>query len=234
MGKLSRTTEIGLPPIQVTLTSLLLKEASNALARQAFVVNRIDWQEQGGHDAFVFEVLTRLYGQEQVWDRTTILSEHCIDLVRRVNNTVHELSRTSGGAKWKTMVASEQRGAFCTACGTRSELHVDHIVPVSRGGSENDIHNLQLLCKSCNSAKRDLDGELLPSVFLTVTNAFVSPRLRFKRIQLTATKEGPRRIGRCECGASARDTQLSIVPIARMAANLTDLRVICELCKSGG
>lgn len=34
-----------------------------------------------------------------------------------------------------------------------SELHVDHIRPVSKGGSQFDKENLQLLCRDCNLEK---------------------------------------------------------------------------------
>lgn len=37
----------------------------------------------------------------------------------------------------------------CAACGWDWRLTVDHIVPVSRGGT-NDLDNLQLLCEKCN------------------------------------------------------------------------------------
>jgi 5-methylcytosine-specific restriction endonuclease McrA len=39
-----------------------------------------------------------------------------------------------------------------------ADAHFDHIVPISRGGC-NDVVNLQLLCESCNGAKR---AELRP------------------------------------------------------------------------
>ncbi len=45
----------------------------------------------------------------------------------------------------------------CTCCGTphtERPLTVDHVVPLSQGGS-NDIANIQPLCLSCNSSKRD-------------------------------------------------------------------------------
>lgn len=46
----------------------------------------------------------------------------------------------------------------CQMCGRTVEdgvkLHIDHIVPVSKGGS-NDIDNLQVLCHKCNLAKHD-------------------------------------------------------------------------------
>lgn len=42
----------------------------------------------------------------------------------------------------------------CVSCGEREEkkLTIDHIKPVSKGGT-NDYENLQILCKSCNSSK---------------------------------------------------------------------------------
>jgi len=45
-------------------------------------------------------------------------------------------------------------GAACAKCGSTEKLTVDHIAPMIRGGSD-DLSNLQILCKRCNSSKRD-------------------------------------------------------------------------------
>lgn len=43
----------------------------------------------------------------------------------------------------------------CRECGATNKettLEIDHIVPVAKGGN-NDLSNLQTLCKTCNRAK---------------------------------------------------------------------------------
>lgn len=45
----------------------------------------------------------------------------------------------------------------CAQCGSVRDLEFDHIVPVSRGGS-NSARNIQLLCEPCNRRKSDNVG----------------------------------------------------------------------------
>lgn len=41
----------------------------------------------------------------------------------------------------------------CQSCGAKEDITIDHIVPRSKGGS-NDVNNLQTLCESCNLRKK--------------------------------------------------------------------------------
>jgi Holliday junction DNA helicase RuvB len=45
-------------------------------------------------------------------------------------------------------------GGKCVRCGSRENLEYDHIIPVSKGGS-NTARNIELLCENCNRAKSD-------------------------------------------------------------------------------
>lgn len=66
-------------------------------------------------------------------------------------------SAIPGGIQYDVLARS---GGVCVACGTpalKAPIHVDHIVPASRGGTD-DPSNLQALCAKCNRAKRDKDA----------------------------------------------------------------------------
>ena len=49
----------------------------------------------------------------------------------------------------------QRDGGQCVLCGEKDELHFDHVVPFSKGGSSLVAENVQLLCARHNLAKRD-------------------------------------------------------------------------------
>jgi hypothetical protein len=70
-----------------------------------------------------------------------------------VNTYAKNLSWLNNKNKGKLFsVVSARDGCFCVKCHSTDDLTLDHIVPRSKGGSD-DKSNLQILCRCCNSSK---------------------------------------------------------------------------------
>jgi 5-methylcytosine-specific restriction endonuclease McrA len=86
--------------------------------------------------------------------------------LRRVTN--HQAYRARKAGQNDRFTAEElhrlfsQAEGICPACGRQAKLTVDHIVPLSGGGS-NGVANLQAICARCNFRKgaRVIDFRLL-------------------------------------------------------------------------
>jgi 5-methylcytosine-specific restriction endonuclease McrA len=78
------------------------------------------------------------------------------DRFRVYNSTRAARKKQAGGswtkAEWQALLV--QHESRCLSCGSTSNLCADHVQPLSKGGS-NSISNIQPLCRSCNSRKRD-------------------------------------------------------------------------------
>jgi 5-methylcytosine-specific restriction endonuclease McrA len=68
--------------------------------------------------------------------------------------------RSATGSYTKEQIAdlAAKQNYKCANClkSIRKRFHRDHIIPLSRDGS-NDISNIQLLCVSCNCSKHNKD-----------------------------------------------------------------------------
>lgn len=98
------------------------------------------WQEQevsNGRSVFKFK-LKAVEGEE---DFSIPVPTH--SKVRRVIPTSVKLE------VWK------RDGGKCVKCAVTEDLHFDHIIPWSKGGSSNTADNIQLLCGKHNLEKHD-------------------------------------------------------------------------------
>ena len=56
---------------------------------------------------------------------------------------------------WVKLEVWNRDGGKCTKCGSHEDLHFDHIIPWSKGGSSSTPENIQLLCGKHNLQKHD-------------------------------------------------------------------------------
>lgn len=96
------------------------------------------WQERDEHRSVFKFPLEAVEGEEDFSEPARLDAER-----RRVIPTAVKLH------VWK------RDGGKCAICGATDELHFDHIVPFSKGGSSLTEANVQLLCARHNLAKHD-------------------------------------------------------------------------------
>jgi hypothetical protein len=98
------------------------------------------WQETSGQRQ-VFKFLLRLL-DEGFLDNFEIAPQGHLEHDRVIPSDV------------KLAVWKRDRGC-CVKCGSKENLHFDHIIPYSQGGSSKNVDNIQILCARHNLAKRD-------------------------------------------------------------------------------
>jgi 5-methylcytosine-specific restriction endonuclease McrA len=115
---------------------------------------------------------TKEYGQRRYWDnREEYLAKQRERAATRENWRWHRArghmrnvvgrypnSTVGDGSENPELLELWMFTAFecgCKYCGSKDDMHVDHIVPLSRGG-EHRWENLQPLCRRCNIGKNDM------------------------------------------------------------------------------
>ena len=92
------------------------------------------WRHADGYGGAVLNAVVEAYGK------------------RGMHLEPREPSKRKQLSVTKSLKVFARDGYKCLACGSDEELSVDHIQPVSKGGT-NDMENLQTLCRPCNSRK---------------------------------------------------------------------------------
>lgn len=97
--------------------------------------------------------------REEVIARSEEWAENNLEKVRRFKANNKRMRRAAKHASPGNFTAKEfedlcgEYGNRCLCCGiTGVELEADHVVPLTRGGSD-DIENIQPLCGTCNRSK---------------------------------------------------------------------------------
>lgn len=79
------------------------------------------------------------------------------------NHQINKINKRSKISQSKRVAVFEKDKYRCVRCKTHLNLTIDHIIPIAKDGN-NDLENLQTLCKSCNSSKgtKDNSGFIQP------------------------------------------------------------------------
>lgn len=82
------------------------------------------------------------------WSRENLEKRRVSNQNRRARKVLNGGSFTA--KEWENLCKAHRNE--CAHCGTGDKLTIDHIIPISKGGTGR-ISNIQPLCKSCNSRK---------------------------------------------------------------------------------
>lgn len=120
----------GIPPRR-KYTTLEERKAARALYRKRHESKRKTWLKKHPH-------LRRIYEQKRRAKKRATGGSVSTDIVKRL------------------MKSQRQRCACCMVALKETSYHLDHIIPIARGGRNID-RNIQLLCVPCNLAKSSRD-----------------------------------------------------------------------------
>ena len=109
----------------------------NEYARQYFIKNRKEILEKRKKDPLYLEKLNVRWHKR----RAKLLG----------NGGSHTVK------EWKDLC--EHWGNICAICREKKKLTKDHIIPISKDGTDN-IDNIQPLCQRCNSIKKDKQSQI--------------------------------------------------------------------------
>lgn len=88
----------------------------------------------------------------------------------------------------KRLRVFQRDGFICKICKTNKELTIDHIVPLSQGGTDIES-NLRTLCRKCNSERGDYAPSFFERIMYLVFTRKDANRLKHEIIGTIASRE---------------------------------------------
>jgi hypothetical protein len=153
-GHSGRLVKVNVPPL-LSVNDSLDSPLFIADSRLVFYRDRLFMPERAPKSAAEREEII-LRTKKLVYDEQADLA----NLKAAVANLEAAIEYTKSGPKRdpipedvKLLVWARDGGA-CVRCGSKKELHFDHIIPVAKGGGNNEA-NIQILCQPCNLKKAD-------------------------------------------------------------------------------
>jgi 5-methylcytosine-specific restriction endonuclease McrA len=128
----------------------------NGLYNTITIISNID------DESFLYEILY-ISTKKSLLEYPTFSSIEASDKKRKLKLISKSTKKTKPKNKRTIFTKSIRHEVFkkcnhkCIECGATKEistLHIDHIVPISRNGTD-ELSNLQILCQDCNLAKKN-------------------------------------------------------------------------------
>ena len=219
--------------VDAGVAKALILDTLDVMVQMTFTVTDSLWRTKSENDVFMRTVLTDATGQSREWDSETYKGQSILAFVRGVNAAAHCTERTSGAKRFFDTVTYSQGGEYCALCGDCDDLEVDHISPVSAGGSRDALANLQLLCSVCNGGKHALKSRLLPVLLKSCTTDCISTAVRFKCLLLAARTIDGRPHSCCSvCGCNSSTCKIIVeCRSTSLTASIFNVHAKCTKCR---
>lgn len=158
-------------------------------------------------------VLKNMAGRRIGYKCATFFSEQIIGFVTRLNNkqgdyycdreiwnSICKIERGKVTNKMRFAIYNRD-GNRCCNCGSRYNLQIDHIYPISKGG-KSTYNNLQTLCENCNKEKSNsvnyntlyagfpIEGELVDCVPLEFSISEIRNKTSYKEFDCCPKCQG--------------------------------------------
>lgn len=135
-----------------------IKEYKREWLQKDYILNREKYRER-----------SRVYNKENREKLNLKLKKY------RAQKKINGGSHTE--KEWQGLL--DNIGRMCARCGSLDNIEKDHIIPISKGGS-NSIDNLQPLCRSCNARKNAKEANYIPNL-LFFRDCFISDLIKFNQ-----------------------------------------------------
>lgn len=105
-------------------------------------------RRQADNRAWAAQNVERIAEMNRAW---LAANRERANLTSRLKKQRRRAAGTLTAADWQAVL--DLYGSACLACGSDDPPTIDHVIPISQGGS-NTVDNVQPLCNSCNGRKR--------------------------------------------------------------------------------
>lgn len=139
----------------------LFFEAAKAYRSGQCVAEQVRVYEKIRQGIWVYNGLFRLVDAWQERSGSRLVCKYRLEIINdRTDDTLelrHEtkLEHNRMIPSWVKREVWKRDKGQCVECGATTNLHFDHIIPYSKGGSSETPDNIQLLCAKHNLQKRD-------------------------------------------------------------------------------